>query len=372
MNNVISFSLCLFLFLNFSCFYLTDDQSKKNREIDNTAETEALARTTFIRHYGFSGNAYSVSVIETNDGGYALSGINGSKFYIVKTDCNGNLIWEKTAGTTDVKENFSSICQSYDNGYIIAGIDKNYGYVEAIKIDINGTFQWQKFYRDLESKTLVRIVATTDGGCAGIAGNTVFKLSASGNLLWGRQYDSCAYFHSIERTSDHGFIVAGTTLIKITSYGELQWIKGPDITRREVYNHAVQTNDGGYIIVGSTIIRHDNVAMQDVMEIEVLKTDSNGKPRWRKGYFPTYNYNFQYRIRETSDHKFAIAGFHDFKCTLIKIGRRGSFKWQKELDWNIFDREYYDLVTSDDGGIVVTGTGNNQAALVKFNRDGNF
>lgn len=372
MKNVITLSLCLFSFLNLNCFQLTDDLSGKPQEIGNTEKNVVLARTTFIRHYGFSGNTYSVSVIGTNDGGYALSGINGSKFYIVKTDCNGNLVWEKTAGTTGVMENFSSICQSADNGYIVASIDNNYYNVEVIKIDINGTFQWQKVYPDLESKTLVRVVATTDGGCAGIAGNTVFKLSASGNLLWGRQYDSCACFNSIERTSDNGFIVAGTTLIKITSYGELQWIKGPDIAKREVYNHAVQTNDGGYIVVGSTIIRYDDLAMQDVMEIEVLKTDSNGKPRWRKGYFPTYNYNFQYRIRETSDHQFAIAGFHDFKCTLIKIGRRGSFKWLKELDWNIFDREHYDLVTTDDGGIVVTGTGNNQAALVKCNRYGDF
>jgi hypothetical protein len=351
---------------------LTDNQSEKLRENNTISNPEALTRTTFIRHYGFSGNAYSVSVIRTNDGGYALSGVNGSKIYIVKTDGNGNLIWEKTAGSTDIKENFSSICQSYDNGYIVAGIGHSYRNVETVKISNNGEFQWQKIYPNLESKNLVRIVATTDGGCAGIAGNTVFKLSVSGNLLWGRQYDSCACFHSIELTSDNGFIVAGTALIKITSYGELQWIKGPDIARREVYNHAVQTNDGGYIVVGSTIIRYDDIAMHDIMEIEVLKTDSNGKPRWRKGYFPTYNYNFQYRIRETSDNQFAIAGFHDFKCTLIKIGRRGSFKWLKELDWNIFDREYYDLVTTGDGGIVVTGTGNNQAALVKFDRSGNL
>jgi hypothetical protein len=366
------FSLFLFFILYLSCNQIPTDPTDVTQNIDSDTKMEVLSRSTFIKHYGYSGNEYSVSVVKTHDGGYALSGKNDIDFYLVKTDRNGNLIWEKTFGNANTNENFSSVCQSDDGGYLLAGTDNNNWSVEVIKVDKNGTVQWQNNYEPLKSYSLVRIVPSHDDGYVGIAGNTVFKLGASGNLMWGRQYDSCAYFYSIERTADKGFIVAGASLIKITSQGEIQWEKKPDPLTHETYNHALQTRDGGYLVAGYKIIRYDEDAMEDVMEIVLLKTDSKGKYKWRKGYFPTYNYNFQYRIRETSDRQIAIVGFHDFKCTLIKVSPSGTFKWQKELSWNIFDGEFYDLVTTSDGGIVVTGTGNNQAALVKFDRYGNL
>jgi hypothetical protein len=137
------------------------------------------------------------SVQQTADGGYILggssnSGISGDKtvancsgtfdYWIIKTDCQGNIQWQKDIGGGGSDDVVNSIRQARDGGYIVGG----YAY--------QGQASCQK---------------TSDG--FGIDDWWVMKLDSVGNIEW--QLDlggSCNdYLNSVEQTADGGYILCG-------------------------------------------------------------------------------------------------------------------------------------------------------------------
>jgi hypothetical protein len=95
----------------------------------------------------------ATSLVQTSDGGYAIAGETYSfgageaDVYVVKLDANGNLQWTKTIGGPDPEEG-SSLIQTSDGGYAIAGYTISFGAGEAdvyvVKLDANGNLQWTK------------------------------------------------------------------------------------------------------------------------------------------------------------------------------------------------------------------------------------
>ncbi len=47
--------------------------------------------------------------------------------YLIKTDSNGNLEWQRTFGGDNYYDNAWSVQQTSDGGYIIAGVTYSYG-----------------------------------------------------------------------------------------------------------------------------------------------------------------------------------------------------------------------------------------------------
>ena len=184
------------------------------------------------------------SLIQTSDGGYAIAGSYGIvddneevdielinfDVYVVKLNAKGNLQWTKTIGGTASEAGYSLI-QTSDGGYAITGYTKSFGAggedVYLVKLDANGNLQWTKTIGGPASEAGYSLIQTSDGGYA-IAGYTksfgageadvyVVKLDAKGNLQWtktigGESEDSG---RSIIQTSDGGYAIAGST----TSFG---------------------------------------------------------------------------------------------------------------------------------------------------------
>lgn len=111
------------------------------------AEKEVLPIVTWDRNYGGSGDDGAYSLIQTNDGGYAVAGSTYSKgagdrdFWVIKLDKKGNMIWDKTfRGSNDDSAN--SLIQTTDGGYAVAGwtCSKGAGSYDfwIIKLDVQG------------------------------------------------------------------------------------------------------------------------------------------------------------------------------------------------------------------------------------------
>ena len=128
---------------------------------------------------------YGYSVIQTKDGGYALTGWSDSfisgvpSLYVVKLDSSGTLQWGTAIGNYN---NGYSIVQCNDGGYIAAGWSQfygaGYGDVYLVKLDSSGVVLWTKTFGGDSLEKGYSIITTEDKGYA-VAGFT--KSYGSGN-----------------------------------------------------------------------------------------------------------------------------------------------------------------------------------------------
>jgi len=244
------------------------------------------------------------SIIQTSDGGYAIVGYTESfgageaDVYVVKLDANGNPQWTKTIGGKGWDAGFSLI-QTSDGGYAITGGTESFGAggedVYVVKLDANGNLQWTKTIGGPESEEGVSLIQTSDGGYA-IAGSTqsfgageadvyVVKLDANGNLQWtetigGKKEDLGI---SLIQTSDDGYAIAGVTnsfgpgrgdvyVVKLAANGNPQWTKTISAKSKNLPRSSIiQTSDGSYVIAGTT--RSFGAGKDDVY---IVKLDKNG------------------------------------------------------------------------------------------------
>jgi hypothetical protein len=112
-------------------------------------------------------------VQQTTDNGYIIAGYTNSfgagleDVYLIKTDANGDALWTKTYGGTGGDQG-SSVQQTTDNGYTIAGYTNSFGAgnydVYLIKTDVNGDTLWTKTYGGAGTDYGWSVQQTTDNG----------------------------------------------------------------------------------------------------------------------------------------------------------------------------------------------------------------
>jgi DNA replication initiation complex subunit (GINS family) len=295
------------------------------------------------------------SLIQTSDGGYAIAGLTQSfgagetDVYVVKLDAHGNLQWTKTIGGLGY-DGGTSLIQTSDGGYAITGVTSSFGAGEGdvyvVKLDANGNLQWTKTIGGPGEEAGFSLIQTSDGGYA-IAGSTtsfgvggadvyVVKLDANGNLQWtktiGGPGDELGI--SLIQTSDGGYAIAGSTesfgagegdvyVVKLDANGNLQWTKtigGPEL---DLGHSLIQTSNGGYVITGATT--SFGVGEADVY---VVKLDANGNLQWTKTIGAKNENPIRSSIIQTSDGSYVIAG------TTRSFGAGGMDVYVVKLDKN--------------------------------------
>jgi hypothetical protein len=115
-------------------------------------KTDANGNQTWFKTFGGSGEDRGSSGQQTLDGGYIITGFTksygagNSDVYLIKTDANGEHIWSVTFG--EINDDVgSSVQQTTDGGYIITGWINNGANdydVYLVKTDANGDKLWEK------------------------------------------------------------------------------------------------------------------------------------------------------------------------------------------------------------------------------------
>jgi len=302
-------------------------------------KTDANGKQVWGQRYGGNDPDECYSVRQTSDGGYILGGYTysfgaGNKdFWLVKTDANGRQLWSKTFGGGGEDE-CRSVQQTSEGGYILAGTTESFGagWHDAwiVKTDPNGKELWSRTFGGEGEDRCYSIDQTSDGGYI-LGGDTsphesggsdfwLVKTDAKGNRLWSRTLggENDEFFHSLQQTSDGGYILAGFAfswswsggengilLMKTAAKGDSLWSRTFGGKRAGSYPSVRQTSDGGYILGGYTW--SSGVGTPDHSNMYLVKTDGNGKQLWSKTYGGKWP-DECYSVQQTSDGGYILAG----------------------------------------------------------------
>lgn len=351
------------------------------------------------------------SIEQTTDGGFIISastesfGAGNRDIWLIKTDLNGDTLWTKTIGGSNSEwvGAFNSIHQTYDGGYILIGSTNSIGAggydIWLIKTDSNGNKIWDKTFGGINDDQGVSLSQTNDGGFI-IIGNggpsgqiywdlLLIKTDSSGNQVWAKLFGGFENDQgmSVKQTRDNGYIVVGTTrsfgnglydfwIIKTDTNGNALWTKTFGGSDDDVGYDILQTLDGGYIITG--VVWSYGSGNQDIW---LIKTDSNGNKVWDKT-FGSSGDDEGFSIENTDDEGYIIVGFTDsfgngnWDIWLIKTNKDGDIIWQKTIGGqnNDFGHSIKKILNS--GYIIVGGTesfgaGNKDVYLVKIGPESN-
>ena len=118
-------------------------------------KADANGNESWSQTYGGSAPDYGISVQQTSSGGYIIAGYTNSygagsyDVYLIKTNANGNEEWSQTYGGS-APDYGISVQQTSDSGYIITGYTYSYGAVSGdvylIKTNANGNEQWSQTF----------------------------------------------------------------------------------------------------------------------------------------------------------------------------------------------------------------------------------
>ena len=132
------------------------------------------------KSYGGSQGGSAYSIQQTNDGGYIVVGnilsfgANPSDFWTLKLSSEGDIEWNKTYGGSK-GETAYSIQQTFDGGFIVAGETSSFGVgkndILLLKLNLWGDIEWQKTYGGSKDEEASSIQQTYDGGYI-VAGST--------------------------------------------------------------------------------------------------------------------------------------------------------------------------------------------------------
>jgi hypothetical protein len=336
----------------------------------------------WFKTFGGSNDDWGISVQQTSDGGFILVGYTasfgagGPDVWLIKTDADGNKLWDRTFGGRGSDYGYS-VQQTSDGGFIIVGATAYLGAgdVWLIKTDANGNKQWDRTFGGGNLDEGISVQQTRDGGFILVGYTTSFgaggfdvwliKTDADGNKLWEKTFGGSGrdWGSSVQQTSDGGFILVGYTtsfgagegdvwLIKTDANGNKQWDRTFGGSDWDEGRSVQQTSDGGFIIVGWTW----SFGAGDVW---LIKTDANGNKQWDRT-FGGSDWDWGFSVQQTSDGGFIIVGatrsFGARDVWLIKTDANGNKQWDRTFGGSDWDWGFSVQQTSDGGFIIVGAT----------------
>ena len=357
--------------------------------------TGADSVTIFWLHYG-PGYGGGQSVQQTSDGGFITIGAMTSDMsvpsdrYVLKTDAQGAVQWQKTYGGPG-RDFGWSVQQTTDHGYIVAGCfdcDTAPKSFSLMKLDNSGNTLWDKTIPGSSLDGAFAARETTSGTAPGPDGYVLvgsdlnqgialIKTDLTGSVTWQRSFASHAGWDAgfaVEQTTDHGYIITGVYgseigLIKTDSTGTKVWDKR--FGTGEGWS-VKQTGEGGYVLTGRTAPSSwfGGTVPGDVI---VIKSDKDGNEVWRKTFGGSEDDGAR-SIALTLDGGYIVAGttlsyspgpvdtsvpWQWEDVFLIKLDANGNTVWQKVKGHrpNCSDGGASVFAVSD-GGYIVTGNSN--------------
>jgi len=243
----------------------------------------------------------AVAGLANCDGFECVTDKGNGDFWLFRTDVDGNLLWEQTyGGQGDDRANALAVLPS--GGFALAGrtLSKGAGWADywLVRTDADGDHVWDKTYGGPEDDEAGALVALADGGFA-LAGQTwskgagwadywLVRTDAAGESMWNQTYGG-SYIdeaRAVVSLGDGGFALAGETwssgagwadywLVRTDSSGNLVWDQTYGGAGWDGAAALSVLSDGGFALAGYTESKGGGGK-----DFWLVRTDSQGGEVW--------------------------------------------------------------------------------------------
>ena len=325
---------------------------------------------------GGSDTDWPFDVCQAPDGGFAVAGYTQSEdgdvvgnhgdkdAWVIKLSAIGDLEWQKSLGGTGWDE-AASIIPTSDGGYIMAGRSNSTdgdapgngaGSLDfwIVKLNSNGTIQWQK-------------------------------------KLGGSNFDAA---QSIMQTSDGGYLVIGQTesndgdvsnhqgnvdfwVVKLGKAGDIEWQNAMGGSGLDVGRHVQETSDG-YTVFGYAGSNDGQVTgHHGLFDFWIVHLNKTGALIWQK-ILGGSDGDWLYSGALTSDNGYLVAGTtrsfdgdvinpdQGQNVWIVKLNEAGEQIWQKTIGGSKAE-SCLTIIATSDGGFALAGKSSSNDGDVTFN-----
>ncbi|MBU0472595.1 MAG: DJ-1/PfpI family protein [Bacteroidetes bacterium] len=318
------------------------DRQNKNKRIDNVeigSKTLSLNDDVISRTYGGINSDGGRTICETKDGEFVIAGYTFSQgegnadVLIIKTDAEGNQLWTKTFGGGG-NDYANSIAECADGSFVIAGFTSSFGAgdedVYLIKTDADGNKIWQKNYGGSGSEQANKIIETSIGNYL-IAGYTesfgngqddvyLIYTDSNGDTLWTKTKgdDKSQFAKDIIETDDGKFLIVGSTgvfdsqgwgnrdvyLFEMDVAGNCNFTKNYGESSYQNWGNSIcPADEGNYMIVGDA-----DITSQNLYDVYAMKTMPGETMRWNKRFGEGTYYDYGASVLKRDDENYIVCG----------------------------------------------------------------
>jgi hypothetical protein len=342
---------------------------------------EVIGQITFQKSLGGALTDNARSLIQTQDGGYLITGPTTSfgdtsliNIYLIKTDEFGDTLWTKAYYDSSNAYPYC-VSKTNDKGYIISGTSNAKNDAFLLKVSFTGSLWWFKVIGSTSSPDALYSCQTTSSGdyiatgftntVAGTNDVFVVKTDNAGNIIWSKSYGG--FFsdkgYSIKETSSGDYIICGETsssggqdmyIVRIDTNGIPVWSYSYGGLSVDIASDIVETSDSNFVVAGNTLSYGAGS-----FDIVLMKISSTGTPLWTKTYGGRGDDKCT-KVIHTSDNGFMITGLTmSFGAGLkdayvIKTDSSGNLLWS-HVYGGVSNEIGYCLVQTMDGNYAITG-----------------
>ncbi|MFN2261110.1 MAG: hypothetical protein ABR595_03485 [Psychroflexus sp.] len=342
--------------------------------------------------FGGSSDDRGQSLISTSDGGFAVTGFSRSNdgdistnngfqdFWVVKLNANGNIEWETSIGFAGNDRGYD-IIQTQDGGYFVSG------FLDVTASDGEGNDDF-----DTQGKPAKSFAKHGVGEFWGI------KLNTQGEMQWRRYFGGTNNDRSraVIQTEDGGFLQTGHSesddfditnpkgsydvwVVKTSANGELEWQKNFGGSSIEIAYDLVPTSDGNYILAGDTRSSDQDISnAKGNADAWLIKFDGAGNMIWENTYGGS-DFDSAQSIEVLNNGEFLITGnskstdgglalnYGQNDIWSFIISADGNMNWQQNFGGDALDFGN-DAIQLQNGSLIIVGSSESDNGDIEMNK----
>jgi len=349
-----------------------------------TGLSNAQPQSLWIRNIDAEADECFWDVYAVHDGSYIAVGASGNQWWnggiwlMSKVNANGEIIWSNTFGNYQDGAAARTVIEADNGDFCAAGLNRQNGNVEVMRIDSEGEQIWRNQYLAGEAKAIIELKSGEFLVC-GVSNMQGFLLliDDEGREVWNRVYPigqdmgSYGYFTSMRETENQ-VVVSGEGrravnelwhiwLVKIDleSEGNVEWERHHTVGRISTCNTIISC-EGGFVFSG----------MANGTNTYLMKANREGEDLWQHIYNVETSIEIGHCLAKLGDGGFAIAGRAqnardvNLMPLMIRTNEEGTELGRSYFDFSEVEglqvgrNTFYSIVLGADNSLVAAGVVN--------------